>query len=56
MGLSKSIFFQQLQKYGVTMSEQEKTILSGVFSMTGNCRVKEMMDYEKIDLAFEGVQ
>ena len=56
MGLSKSIFFQQLQKYGVTMSEQEKTILSGVFSMTGNVRVKEMMDYEKLDLAFEGVQ
>ena len=56
MGLSKSIFFQQLQKYGVSMSEQEKTILSGVFSMTGNVRVKEMMDYEKLDLAFEGVQ
>jgi hypothetical protein len=38
------------------MSEQEKTILSGVFSMSGNARVKDMMDYEKLDLAFEGVQ
>jgi hypothetical protein len=37
------------------MSEQEKNILSSVYAMAGS-RGKEMLDYEKLDQAFEAVQ
>ena len=54
-GLSKSILFAQLQRYGVGMSEQEKNILSSVYAMAGS-RGKDMLDYEKLDQAFEAIQ
>ena len=54
-GLSKSILFSQLQKYGVGLSEQDKNILSSVYGMPGS-RGKDMLDYEQLDSAFEAAQ
>ena len=33
MGLGKSIFFKSLREYGVSLTEQEKSILASVYSM-----------------------
>ena len=53
VGLSKRLFFTHLQKYGVQLAEDEKTLLNTVF-MLSDCLDK--FDYEKLDQAFEGVQ
>jgi len=55
MGLGKSIFFNSLSEYGVSLTEQEKSIISSVYSMQGR-NTSDMLDYEKLDLAFEGIQ
>lgn len=54
VGLSKSIFMQTLNKYGVTLSERETALISTVFSLSKTDRDK--LDYQKIDAAFEGIQ
>ena len=53
-GLSKIIFLNQLSKYGVVVTEQEKALISNVFGL-GNAD-RDKLDYEKIDAAFEGIQ
>jgi hypothetical protein len=53
-GLSRSILFAQLQKYGVGLTEQEKSILGSVYAMVGS-RGKDLLDYEKLDQAFEAI-
>ena len=54
-GLSKSVFFAQLNNYNIQLSEEDKIILSGVFSLDGP-RGQHLMNYEKLDLVFEGQQ
>jgi hypothetical protein len=41
-----------LSKYGVQLDEDEKTLLNTVFAMND---APEKFDYEKLDIAFEGV-
>jgi hypothetical protein len=53
IGLSKRLFYTHLQKYGVLLDEDEKTLINTVFSMSTQ---QEKFDYEKLDAAFEGVQ
>jgi hypothetical protein len=53
-GLSKRLFYSHLQRYGVQLDEDEKTLINTVFSL-GNESV-DKFDYEKLDAAFEGVQ
>jgi hypothetical protein len=53
VGLSKRLFFTHLQKYGVDLDEDQKTLLGTVFSSP---HASEKFDYEKLDAAFEGVQ
>jgi hypothetical protein len=53
VGLSKKLLFSHLQKYGVDLDEDEKTLLSTVFGMPSS---PDKFDYEKLDAAFEGVQ
>ena len=52
--LSKNVFFQQLEKQGVQLTEHEKTLIIIVFGMHG--AYKDKLDYNKIDEAFEGIQ
>lgn len=54
MGLSKTIFFRYLTKYGVILKEHEKALISTVFGMHDHDRDK--LDYNLIDSAFEGIQ
>lgn len=54
MGLSKTIFFNHLTKYGVVLKEHEKALISTVFGMHKVDRDK--LDYNLIDSAFEGIQ
>ena len=54
MGLSKTIFFRYLTKYGVIPREHEKALISTVFTMHDHDRDK--LDYNLIDSAFEGIQ
>ena len=53
VGLSKRLFFSHLIRYGVQLSEDEKTLLNTVFGMLDD---PDKFDYEKLDIAFEGVQ
>ncbi len=53
VGLSKRLFYAHLNKYGVQLNEDEKTLLNTVFGMHDEM---DKFDYEKIDIAFEGVQ
>ncbi len=53
VGLSKRLFYSHLQKYGVQLDEDEKTLINTVFSLNESM---EKFDYEKLDAAFEGVQ
>ena len=53
VGLSKRLFFSHLQKYGVDLDEDQKTLMGTVFTLAG---VPEKFEYEKLDAAFEGVQ
>jgi len=53
MGLSKTIFFNHLTKYGVVLKEHEKALISTVFGMRKVDRDK--LDYNLIDSAFEGI-
>ena len=53
VGLSKRLFFSHLQKYGVDLDEDQKTLMCTVFTLAG---VPEKFEYEKLDAAFEGVQ
>ena len=53
VGLSKRLFYSHLQKYGVQLDEDEKTLINTVFSLNESL---EKFDYERLDAAFEGVQ
>jgi len=53
IGLSKSLLYKHLTKYGVQLNEDEKTLLNTVFGMKDDLG---KFDYEKLDIAFEGVQ
>jgi|LauGreDrversion4_2_1035121.scaffolds.fasta_scaffold17185_5 hypothetical protein len=53
VGLSKRLFYMHLQKYGVNLDEDEKTLLNTMFMASDQ---PEKFDYEKLDGAFEGVQ
>lgn len=50
-GLSKRLFFGQLQTYGVPLSEQEKALICQVFSLDD---APDKLDYLKLDQALEG--
>ncbi len=52
VGLSKRLLYSHLQKYGVQLDEDEKTLLNTVFSLPDSL---DKFDYEKLDSAFEGV-
>jgi len=52
-GLSKRLFFGQLQTYGVPLSEQEKALICQVFSLED---APDKLDYLKLDQALEGEQ
>ncbi len=52
VGLSKRLFYSHLQKYGVDLDEDQKTLMGTVFSMVGS---PDKFEYEKLDAAFEGV-
>lgn len=53
-GLAKSIFINELNRYGVTLNDKETALISTVFSL--GKKQREMLDYVKLDIAFEGVQ
>ena len=53
VGLSKRLLYQQLQRYGVQLDEDEKTLINTVFSLAD---YPDKFDYERLDAAFEGVQ
>ena len=53
VGLNKGLFYSHLQRYGVQLDDDEKTLLNTVFSIPES---KDKFDYEKLDAAFEGVQ
>jgi hypothetical protein len=53
VGLSKRLLYSHLQRYGVQLDEDEKTLINTVFSLNESM---EKFDYEKLDAAFEGVQ
>ena len=53
VGLSKRLFYSHLQKYGVQLDEDEKTLINSLFTLADS---PEKFDYEKLDAAFEGVQ
>jgi hypothetical protein len=53
-GLVKSIFINELNRYGVTLNDKETALISTVFSL--GKKQREMLDYVKLDIAFEGVQ
>ena len=46
VGLSKRLFYSHLQKYGVQLDEDEKTLLNTVFSIHDSM---DKFDYEKLD-------
>lgn len=52
--LSKSLLFSLMNKYGVVLREQEKALITSVFALQKKDR--ELLDYERIDAAFESVQ
>ena len=52
--LSKSLLFSLMNKYGVVLREQEKSLITSVFALEQKDR--EKLDYERIDAAFEAVQ
>lgn len=52
-GLSKRLFFRQLARYGVSLSEQDKAALCQVFELE---EAPDKLDYVKLDQAFEGEQ
>lgn len=52
-GLSKSLFFNKLAQYDIVLSEQDKSLICQVFEMPRNL---SKLDYNKLDLAFEGEQ
>jgi len=52
--LSRSLLFSLMNKYGVVLREQEKSLITSVFALERkDC---ELLDYERIDAAFEAVQ
>jgi hypothetical protein len=53
-GLSKSLLFSLMNKYGVVLREQEKALITSVFALEKKDR--EKLDYERLDAAFEAVQ
>lgn len=52
-GLSKRLFFNQLSRYGVSLSEQEKQSICQVFELEEST---DKLDYSKLDQVFEGEQ
>lgn len=52
-GLSKSLLFSLMNKYGVALGEQEKALITSVFALEKKDR--EKLDYGRLDAAFEAV-
>ncbi len=52
-GLSKTVLFSLINRYGVVLVEQEKALIASVFAL--DSRHKERLNYEMLDQTFEQV-
>jgi hypothetical protein len=59
IGLNKRLFYSHLQKYGIQLDEDQKTLINTVFTISvkdsGAQSAADKFDYIKLDAAFEGV-